>query len=67
LIFNHHEVIPQLPEGQHHDAKHHITAKQHHSPSGELHCEATSLRSNFTAQLSGLFFQAKSPKQICHI
>jgi hypothetical protein len=36
LNFNHHEVIPQLPEGQHHDAQHHITAKQ-------LHCAATSL------------------------
>jgi hypothetical protein len=30
-----------LPEGEHHDAQHHITAKQ-------LHCEATSLRSNIT-------------------
>jgi hypothetical protein len=57
LNFNHHEVIPQLPEGQHHDAQHRITAKQHHCvatslrsnfTAKQLHCEATSLRSNFT-------------------
>ena len=26
FYFNYHEVIPQLPEGQHHDAQHHIIA-----------------------------------------
>ena len=26
---------PKLSEGQYHDAKHHITAKQYHSPQGE--------------------------------
>jgi hypothetical protein len=49
LNFNHHEVIPQLPEGQHHDAKHHITAKQ-------LHCEATSLAVRRTSLRSTLTF-----------
>ncbi len=26
------ETYPKLSEGQYHDAKHHITAKQYHSP-----------------------------------